>query len=205
MTNRHKTPPFREGERVFLLKPSKQTGEARKFARPFHGPYQLMEMQTNTAKIVRVRRPAEEPLLVSLSRLRRSPAELGEEFQPPDPKGRTTKKITPQVIDKPSSAYSSLGNTDEVGLDQSNHGTVDVTETGGRVQATVETESGNPSAATRGTTPTSAIPSTSDPQPGGGGQCQEIPPPSNSVSPQVTTYSGSTGRGGQAENQLLFC
>ena len=161
-----------------------------------------MEMQTNTAKIVRVDRPAEEPLLVSLSRLRRCPAELGEEFGPPDPKGRATKKRTPRVIDKPSSACSSSGNTDEVGLDQSNCGTVGVSETGRRARATVEAESGNPSAATRETTPTNATPSTSDPQPGGGGQHQEIPPPSDSVSPQVTTHSGSTGGGGQAEKQL---
>ena len=209
MTNRHETPPpppppppFREGERVFLLKPSEQTGEARKFARPFHGPYRLREMQTNTAKIVRVDQPAEEPLLVSLSRLRRCPAELGEEFWLPDSKGRTTKKRTPQVIDEPTSACRSSGYTDEVGLDQSNCGAVGVSETGGRARATVETESGNPSAATGGTTPTSAIPSMSDPQPGGGSQCQETPPPSDSVSPQVTTHSGSTGGGGQAKNQL---
>ena len=43
---------FREGERLFLHKPSEKTGEARKLARSFHGPYRLVEVGTNTAKIV---------------------------------------------------------------------------------------------------------------------------------------------------------
>ena len=36
-----KTSAFQAGERVFLFKPAEQTGARRKFARPFHGPYQL--------------------------------------------------------------------------------------------------------------------------------------------------------------------
>ena len=36
---RVKGPTFREGERVFLYKLADKTGETRKFARPFHGPY----------------------------------------------------------------------------------------------------------------------------------------------------------------------
>ena len=42
------------GERVFLFKPAEKTGERRKFARPFHGPYRIMEVGENTAKIRRV-------------------------------------------------------------------------------------------------------------------------------------------------------
>ena len=64
--------PFRDGERVFLYKPAEKTGEARKLARPFHGPYRI----TNTATIIRVGQPEEEPLLVILERLRRCPGEL---------------------------------------------------------------------------------------------------------------------------------
>ena len=46
--DRHATPtlPFREGERVFLYKPGEKTGEARKLARPFHGPYRVREGRT---------------------------------------------------------------------------------------------------------------------------------------------------------------
>ena len=62
-------PAFRAGERVFLHKPAEQTGERRKFARPYHGPYRVIEMATNTAKITRIDHPEEDPLLVSLARL----------------------------------------------------------------------------------------------------------------------------------------
>ena len=91
--------PFREGERVFLYKPAEKTGEARKFARPFHGPYRVLEMGTNTAKICRVDRPEEEPLLVSLDRLRRCPEEIGEGFWPPDARGsmKKKKKLPPDI------------------------------------------------------------------------------------------------------------
>ena len=36
--------PFREGERVFLFTPAEKTGEARRFARPFQGPYCAVEI-----------------------------------------------------------------------------------------------------------------------------------------------------------------
>ena len=49
---------FREGERVFLYKPMEKTGEARKLARAFHGPYRVREMGDNTASIVWVDRPS---------------------------------------------------------------------------------------------------------------------------------------------------
>ena len=77
-----KDPVFREGECVFLHKPSEKTGEARKLARSFHGPYRLVEVGTNTARIVRVDRLEEESLHVSLSRLRLCPEEIEDEFSP---------------------------------------------------------------------------------------------------------------------------
>ena len=78
-----KTSPFQAGERVFLFKLAEQTGARRKFARPFHGPYQLVEVDVNTAKIRPVDQPENEPILVSLDRLRRCPDEIGDEFWPP--------------------------------------------------------------------------------------------------------------------------
>ena len=65
--------PFQSGERVFLFKPAEQTGARRKFARPFHGPYRLLEVSSNTARICPVDQPGSKPLLVALSRLRRCP------------------------------------------------------------------------------------------------------------------------------------
>ena len=75
-----KKAPFRTGERVFLFKPAEQTRTRRKFARPFHGPYQLVEVDTNTAKIRPVDKPESEPILVSLGHLRRCPEEVEDRF-----------------------------------------------------------------------------------------------------------------------------
>ena len=75
--------PFQAGERVFLFKPAEQTGARRKFARPFHGPYRIAEIGTNTARIRPVDQPESEPLLVALDRLRRCPDEVGDKFWPP--------------------------------------------------------------------------------------------------------------------------
>ena len=102
--------PFREGERVFLYKPGEKTGEARKLARPFHGPYRVREMGTNTASIVRVDRPEEEPMLVSVDRLRRCPRELGDEFWPPDKGGQWQRKTA-----APVSVLSALDEEEETG------------------------------------------------------------------------------------------
>ena len=83
-------PNFTVGERVFLFKPAEKTGEARKFARPYHGPYRVLEVDINT---VRMNRPQEEPILVAIDRLRRCPAEVADEFCPPD-KSRKKKGVS---------------------------------------------------------------------------------------------------------------
>ena len=75
---------FVVGERVFLFKPAEKTGESRKLARPFHGPYRVIKLGTNTARIHRVDKPWEEPMLVALQRLRHCAEEIAEEFWPPD-------------------------------------------------------------------------------------------------------------------------
>ena len=69
-------------ERVLLLKLAEKTVQARKFARPFHGPYRVVEIDSNTAKICRVDKPNEEPILVALERLCRCPEEIGDECWP---------------------------------------------------------------------------------------------------------------------------
>ena len=79
--------PFRAGERVFLYKPEK-TGAARKLSRPFHGPYRVLGLDANTATLVRVDRPEEEPLRVAIDRLRRCPEEIANDFWPPGARRR---------------------------------------------------------------------------------------------------------------------
>ena len=79
-----RSPNFAVGDRVFLLKPSEKTGEARKFARPYHGPYRIVELSPSNAYIRRVDRPQDDPIFVALQRLRRCPDEIPDEFWPPD-------------------------------------------------------------------------------------------------------------------------
>ena len=35
---------FQDGDRVFLFKPAEKAGLLRKFARPYHGPFRVVEM-----------------------------------------------------------------------------------------------------------------------------------------------------------------
>ena len=77
-----KPPQFRVGDRAFLLKQAECTGDARKLTRHYHGPYRVVKVTANNAKIRPVDVPQEEPILVSLERLRRCPKELGDEFWP---------------------------------------------------------------------------------------------------------------------------
>ena len=46
--------PFRSRERVFLYKAAKKTGDARKLACPFQGPYRIADMDSNTATMYRL-------------------------------------------------------------------------------------------------------------------------------------------------------
>ena len=73
---------FKAGNRAFLCKPSARSGSAYKFARPYHGPYRILEVMSNNAKIRPVDKPQDKPILVALSQLRRCPEEIGDDFWP---------------------------------------------------------------------------------------------------------------------------
>ena len=85
---RSQPPKFAEGDKVFLLKPAELTGELRKLARSYHGPYHIITMDTNTASICRVDRPEDSPVLVALDHLRRCPDEVADTFWPPGKKAK---------------------------------------------------------------------------------------------------------------------
>ena len=87
-------PNFRVGDRVFLFKPAEKTGPLRKFARPYHGPFRVMEMDVNIAKIRRVDKSEEDAILVAVDRLRRCPSEVSNEFWPPAKLKGKRKKVT---------------------------------------------------------------------------------------------------------------
>ena len=59
-------PNFAVGDRVILIKPAQKTGEARKLSRPYHRPYRVVQLDTNTA---RVDCPQDDTILVVLNRL----------------------------------------------------------------------------------------------------------------------------------------
>ena len=96
-------PRFTVGDRVFLFKPAEKTGEARKLSRPYHGPYRVVQLDTNTVHIRRVDCPQEDAILVALDRLRRCPLEIGDEFWPPDKKAakRASKKLKSKDPSRP--------------------------------------------------------------------------------------------------------
>ena len=77
---------IRVGEIAFLYKPAAKSGIAFKFARPYYGPYQIVEITTNDAKICPIDKPSEEPIFVALDQLRHCPEEIGDEFWPTRPK-----------------------------------------------------------------------------------------------------------------------
>ena len=105
---------FKVGGRVFLYKPAAKSGKAYQFACPYYGPYRIVELTTNDAKICPVDKPSEEPIFVALDRLRRCPEEIGDEFWPTrakkkdthsqttktaiEPKGPTVKVPTPEKV-----------------------------------------------------------------------------------------------------------
>lgn len=102
-----KAPSFHEGKWVFLYKPAEKTGAARKLVRPFHGPYRVVEMDTNIAKVRRVDHPVEEPILVAIEWLCRCPEELSDEFWPPNQTKRRAKS-TPATSTRRSTEQNEL-------------------------------------------------------------------------------------------------
>ena len=105
---RGRLPNFQAGKRVFLFKLADKTGEARKFARLYHGPFRIIDLDVHTARIRRVDKPEEEAILVALDRLRRCPSEVPDEFWPPDKRKKRGKSTTKSRSSNSSNANSGL-------------------------------------------------------------------------------------------------
>ena len=67
------------GDWVFFHMPSEVRGKAWKFARPFHGPYRILELTPVNASVRLVDRPQDQPIFVSLDRIRRCPEEIPDD------------------------------------------------------------------------------------------------------------------------------
>ena len=87
-----RTIDFSPGDRVFVYMPSARSGPAWKLSRPFHGPYRVVNVKENGVEVRPVDRPQSDLIRVSLNRVRKCPAELGDEFYPRQP-SQTTSKV----------------------------------------------------------------------------------------------------------------
>ena len=67
---------YHVGDRVFVHMPGEVRGKAWKFARPFHGPFRILELTPTNASVRLVDRPQDTPIFVSLDRVRRCPEEI---------------------------------------------------------------------------------------------------------------------------------
>ena len=73
---RAKEPSFRKGDRVFVYMPAAKCGKAHKFAKPFKGPYRIMELYYNGAEVKLIAKPQSDTIRVALNRVRRCPKEV---------------------------------------------------------------------------------------------------------------------------------
>ena len=69
---------FHVGDRVFVHMPSLKSGPGHKLARPFKGPYRILEVFPNGADVVLVDKPSSAVIRVALNRLRYCPTELSD-------------------------------------------------------------------------------------------------------------------------------
>ena len=67
---------------MFLYVPSKKSGQAYKFAKPYCGPYRIVGLYENGADLRLVSRPGDQMIQVALSRLCRCPEEISDSSCP---------------------------------------------------------------------------------------------------------------------------
>ena len=87
-------PRFEIGDRVFVYMPAAKACKAYKFARPFHGPYRIVE-RSETGVVVRpVDRPQADPIRVAYNRIRCCADSI------PDLVWPTRARVTGATVDK---------------------------------------------------------------------------------------------------------
>ena len=63
--------PYRVGDRVMVFMPSETTGKDRKLARPYHGPYRVVNLTATNAEVKLIERPKEPSIFVAIDRIRK--------------------------------------------------------------------------------------------------------------------------------------
>ena len=86
-------PTYHIGDRVFVYQPGSIQSKNRKFARPFHGPYRILDLTPTNASVRPVDRPVEVPIFISLDRVRKCPPEIPDQsWLGPTKKKRKAKR-----------------------------------------------------------------------------------------------------------------
>ena len=65
------TPKFQVGDRVMVFMPSETVGKNRKLARPYHGPYHVINVTQTNAEVQLIECPSEPSMFVAIDRLRK--------------------------------------------------------------------------------------------------------------------------------------
>ncbi len=71
-------PSYWVGDWVFVLMPAAKAGKVHKFARPFHGPFRVLEVTDSDVTVIPVDRSQDTHLFVTRARIRHCPQEVPE-------------------------------------------------------------------------------------------------------------------------------
>ena len=93
---------FCVGDRVFVYMPTAKSTKAHKFARPFYGPYRILQVFETGAEVRPVDRPQSKSIRVAFNRLRSCPREVGDQFWPTSGDKLSTKKKNPPTAAEPN-------------------------------------------------------------------------------------------------------
>ena len=74
-----KQPDIKVGFRVFVFHPAKRKGKAYKFSRPFVGPYCLLTLHPNGAKVKLTDKPSSQSIWVAPNQIRLCPKEIPDQ------------------------------------------------------------------------------------------------------------------------------
>ena len=107
-----RSPKFKVGDRVFVYMPAAKACKAYKFARPFYGPYRIIE-QSQTGVVVRpVDKPQADSIRVAYNRIRHCADSIPDMFWPTRARvtgtksGKTTGKSVNEVVAPTADAVS---------------------------------------------------------------------------------------------------
>ena len=97
-----RNPKFQVGDRVMVFMPSETIGKDRKLARPYHGPYRVINITPTNAEVQLIQYPSEPTIFVAIDRLRKCYPE-----QPND--CWLGKKKIPKKKARPSNSEPAVG------------------------------------------------------------------------------------------------